>query len=511
VDVNDSQLRDDPARVNDSARSSLQIFINYRHEDTQGTAFALYFKLVERFGRDNVFFDNGTLRPGTHWFEEIKSHVATAGAFISLIGTEWMPTLIERQRRGGEDYVCTEIDLALRSGPQVTVIPVLLDSAGFPDRQQLPPALEGLLSCQGTQLRHTHLEDDIDNLMSRLAELERAATPIGAGSQMAGSGETPSRKRIVRRRRRISPGPDADHYRRIVEHADNLVVFLGAGANAEDGGLPDDHALARSLAAHLDRVDSRAHLAEIAQHVRAMYGQSDLFEWLREALSVESEPGAVHKGLADLPAKLGGRYQMIVTPKYDAMLERAFREANEEFDVAMYMAPGTDEAGKFVHLPWCAPPQAIREPSDYMDFPIAAVTRKLQRTVIVRTNGAVDDLSPDFPVEGNYVVTEDHGIEYMSGLPTEKVVPTQILAKLRKASYLFLGYTIADWRLRVFLRRIWGSSHLDRAKYWAVEPEPDALERDLWQQWGVTLYQSSLTEYLAGLHEFVGERAGRLS
>jgi hypothetical protein len=54
----------------------------------------------------------------------------------------------------------------------------------------------------------------------------------------------------------------------------------------------------------------------------------------------------------------------------------------------MYMAPGTDEAGK-------SPTSSARFITLRVDRVI--VNRKLQRTVIVRTNGAVDDLSPDYP------------------------------------------------------------------------------------------------------------------
>ena len=81
----------------------------------------------------------------------------------------------------------------------------------------------------------------------------------------------------------------------------------------------------------------------------------------------------------------------------------------------------------------------------------------------------------------------------------------QILAKLKNSSYLFLGYPIADWRLRVFLQRIWKGAKLGRAKYWAVEHNPGVLEKDLWQQAGACLYQSSLTEYLNGLHAYLDD------
>ena len=121
--------------------SSLKVFINYRHDDTKGTAAALSMKLEERFGAENVFFDNSSLRPGMQWFDEIKSHLAHCGAVIALIGPQWASILIDHLQRGGEDYVVKEIDLALRGGPRVSLIPVLVDEAALPDPRTLPPAL----------------------------------------------------------------------------------------------------------------------------------------------------------------------------------------------------------------------------------------------------------------------------------------------------------------------------------------------------------------------------------
>jgi hypothetical protein len=195
------------------------------------------------------------------------------------------------------------------------------------------------------------------------------------------------------------------------------------------------------------------------------------------------------------------------------MTRHAFRDAGEEFDVAVYMAPGSQQdgrlvpEGKFVHVPWEGNAHSIDKPNDYSDFPIVAGDCRLRRTVIVWINGAVDGLL-DLQCEDNYVITEDHYINYMNG-SAEEVVPSQILMKLRKSSYLFLGYTIADWRLRVFLKRIWKGPGLGRAQYWAVERKPDALEEDLWRQINVRLYRSTLTDYLQGLHKYLKDHPGQ--
>jgi hypothetical protein len=101
------------------------------------------------------------------------------------------------------------------------------------------------------------------------------------------------------------------------------------------------------------------------------------------------------------------------------------------------------------------------------------------------------------------VITEDHYIYYLGGRPAEEVVPMQILAKLRQASCLFLGYNVADWRLRVFLRWIWPGDGQRAATHWAVQPNPELIERLFWQHLGVQVYQNRLSDYIQGFDQYL--------
>ena len=106
-------------------------------------ASALYRELKGRFGAENIFFDAGTLRPGMEFLEEITSRLSgMAGAFLALIGPEWLPTMEAHRRRGDNDYVAQEIDLGMRNG--WTVIPVLLNDAPLPEGRDLPLAIKAL-------------------------------------------------------------------------------------------------------------------------------------------------------------------------------------------------------------------------------------------------------------------------------------------------------------------------------------------------------------------------------
>lgn len=177
VEANESRDAGGDPPIAGQAGAPVKVFINYRHEDTQGTAWALYMRLEQRLGAENIFFDSGSLRPGTRWFEEIKSNLAESGAVIALIGPQWMSTLTSHLQRGGEDYVVKEIDLALRGGPRVTMMPVLVDDAELPDPRDLPTSLRALPGCQVQRLRHTNLTDDIDQLITRLGEVRACGDP----------------------------------------------------------------------------------------------------------------------------------------------------------------------------------------------------------------------------------------------------------------------------------------------------------------------------------------------
>ena len=51
----------------------------------------------------------------------------------------------------------------------------------------------------------------------------------------------------------------------------------------------------------------------------------------------------------------------------------------------------------------------------------------------------------------------------------------RIGAKLRRSHFLFLGYPLGDWHVRVFLHRLWGREK-PAYRSWAVEAEPDPVE-----------------------------------
>jgi hypothetical protein len=105
----------------------------------------------------------------------------------------------------------------------------------------------------------------------------------------------------------------------------------------------------------------------------------------------------------------------------------------------------------------------------------------------------------------SYVITEDDYIDYLSRSPIESLVPSQLLDKLRESHFLFLGYPVRNWNLRVFLQRVWGDQRLG-ARSWAIASQPEVVEKRFWNDHGVELFDVPLATYC----EELGGRVSRL-
>jgi hypothetical protein len=508
----------------DQDQPQLRVFINYRHDDAWGQAELLYDRLANSFGSESVFLDARNLQPGMDWLQEIKSHRDSCRVLLALIGPAWMSIMRrreqevrERESRGepDEDYVRFELEYALRRSSGIHVIPVLVgDTVPF-TAEGLPRSLEPLTDIEAEQVRQKQFQTDIERLVDRLKTIAReqpAPTPVPTLIPVP----TPQSPRVEEHLRGgasttpVAPAPDAAHCALMLEHMaeSNLVLFLGsslaAGHSGTPGGPPSQFD-AEELAADLaERFHVKpAELPEVAQRVYVTKGRPDLYRTLRQILTTDHEPGPVHRFLARLPQKLEGmshenRHQLIVSTNYDRALEQAFDEEREPYDLAVYMASGQDK-GKFVHFPFGHAPVPIVGPNGYWEFPIGEYG-ELERTVIVKIHGAVDGNLSGYRWRENYVITEDHYIDYLSSSPIGSLVPVQLLEKLRNSHCLFLGYTVRDWNLRVFLKRVWEGGRIE-AQSWAVEPDPDDLEREFWKRADVDLYAADLTQYIDQLDQ----------
>lgn len=520
VQTSDAGSPSEPRALGEQA-APVKVFISYRREDAEEAAVRLYERLSSSLGADNVYFDLKSIPAGTDFMAQIRAEGAKGSVFLALIGRRWLASLEERDPlRPGDapDYVQLELKLALNKWPG-EVIPVLVGGAAMPPRVKLPKTIRRLASINASALRPLSFDSDVDALISNLATaqpstevheqpspgiepLESAGAPAGPQPPEPtvappGSGSPVST---------VAPPEDA-HYEAILDYMireGSVVPVLGAGVR---GSIPD----AEQLAAHLARTFRIAlaseDLAEVAQQVEVTVGPAFLEKAVLEALTPQPDPDAVHRFLASFPRRLREmgceeRYQMIVTANYDSALEQAFEEAGEDYDLAVFLAAGTDgggtNRGRFLHVrAEQGEPEPIGDPSGYRGFKISRFD-ELARTLIVKIQGSAEGGEGAVRWDGNYVLTEDQYIDYLVNDQIIRLIPYQILNKLKKSHCLFLGYAIRDWSRRVFLKRVWQGEPL-RNSSWAIERAPDHVEKDAWRALQVELLRLAPDAYVGEL------------
>jgi SIR2-like domain len=288
---------------------------------------------------------------------------------------------------------------------------------------------------------------------------------------------------------------DDDHYFSVADKlaAGRLIPFLGAGANLCDRGvapweqgtpfLPSGRELAGHLAKrgrYPERDDFD--LLRVSQYVDNARGQDELYLYLHEVFDTDVEATTLHAFLARVArifAETGRPQLLTVTTNYDDLMEKALAAEGLEYDVVWYEAKqNSADHRKFLHRAPGTPPKVIARPNKYTGLPID----RLERPAVLKLHGCL--VKEDIPGD-SYVITEDSYIDYLSGGDVGQLIPIALWQRMIADSFLFLGYSLADWNMRVILNRIWGSRKLV-SKSWAVQLEPSdpsesKIEQTLWE------------------------------
>jgi SIR2-like domain len=319
----------------------------------------------------------------------------------------------------------------------------------------------------------------------------------------------------------LSPEELDKHLRRVLKAmADGRVVpFLGAGANLAgrpegavwtgEGSrfLPSGAELARYLrTAFEEETPSEVDLLRVSHYVKVLVGDGPLYDELHGLFSGTYDPTSLHAFLAGVPERLFRRagqeplYQLIVTTNWDDALEQAFVAAREPYHVVWYVATGPNR-GKFMHRSPSGEVTLIADPSEYVEVSTE------ECTVILKIHGAVDRASARSSSD-SYVITEDDYIEYLSGgTAIAGLVPVELASQLQLSHFLFLGYRLGDWNLRVILNRIWREQE-QRYVSWAIQKdEPSELDERFWLEKKVEIKAVDLADYVAGLERLLDERS----
>jgi hypothetical protein len=294
--------------------------------------------------------------------------------------------------------------------------------------------------------------------------------------------------------------------------AGKVVPFLGAGASFvgrppgavwaadQTAFLPSGRELSNLLAgetmfpaeSQIDRDD----LAKVSSYYADVNGRRVLRERLREVLANDYPSGELHHFLAALP-----EHQVIVVTNYDTLVEQAFQAAGKPYDLVVHPADRKDIANAVL---WWRHGETEPVPiaPNELDIDLA------RTTTIYKMHGTVDR---DTGTWDNFVITEEDYVEFLSRMTANTAVPSLFYEYFRERSFLFLGYSLSDWNLRVILknlskllspkRGVGTDRDEDILPSWAIQLHPSELERTLWKNRQVSIFDLTVDEFVAKLKQ----------
>lgn len=113
--------------------------------------------------------------PGENFAQTINSRIAECAAFLVIIGPRWMDILRARSKEPQEDFVCSEIETALKR--KAPIIPVLVGGTSMAELTDLPERVQELALHQAVELRDSTFKEDCTRLTNSLMQIPGVESP----------------------------------------------------------------------------------------------------------------------------------------------------------------------------------------------------------------------------------------------------------------------------------------------------------------------------------------------
>jgi hypothetical protein len=220
-----------------------------------------------------------------------------------------------------------------------------------------------------------------------------------------------------------------------------------------------------------------AFIASWAEHVQ---GNRDYVnDNLHRSFAVECEPGDLHKTIAGVEAT-----RLFITTNYDDLLEKALAPRHPHLIV--------DHGSEGL---WVTPAgrHAQRVPSTgdrIYELLDDESTGRPSQPVIFKMHGSVDKSDPD---KDCYIITEEDYVDFL-GRDSGYYIPPYVSALMKGRDFLFLGYSLADWNVRVILRKLLRQPTRP-VKCWAVVSGKSLVEQQVWQAHNLNIYPMDLLAF----------------
>lgn len=150
------------------------VFISYRRADTAMAAGRIDDFLSVYFNRAQIFRDVREIGLGNKFPERLRQALAQSRVLLVVIGEKWLTLSHESGRRRIDDvndWVRVEIRTALESG--ITIIPLLIDNAQMPRKEDLPEDLQTMSDWQALRVRADTFTYDMLFLREYLEQVEK--------------------------------------------------------------------------------------------------------------------------------------------------------------------------------------------------------------------------------------------------------------------------------------------------------------------------------------------------
>lgn len=241
------------------------------------------------------------------------------------------------------------------------------------------------------------------------------------------------------------------------------ILFLGSAVHAHPPSgsqfaYPREHRpalageLTEALAAHCRRSPhfgerDEGNLQRVSLFYELGRSRHMLVEAIEQSVQRDKQPSPMLLALAQLD------FPIVLTTNYDDLYEQALRRAGKDPKVVVY--------------------SRRRGPR------ITTEDLEGSRPVIFKLHG-------DMSQPESLVITENDYIDFV-GQMTEKgtrhPIPLPLKSRLMRSATLFLGYSLADYNLRLLFHTLrW---RMDAARYppmYSVDRDPDVLTRNVWEE-----------------------------
>lgn len=272
-----------------------------------------------------------------------------------------------------------------------------------------------------------------------------------------------------------------------VAHSNALSDLVAAVNSVASGVMTHDveRALSPIVQKHIGDAPALALIASWAEHVQG--DRRALDRKLRQYFAVDSKPGHLHSRLANVAAA-----RLYITTNYDDLLEKALQSRKPNVLV------DRGEKGLWVSLGGDRLRPVAPTGTELYDLLNDPITSQPSRPIIFKMHGSVDPISA---TNDSYLITEEDYVDFL-GRSGGNYIPPYINGLLTDKNFLFLGYSLADWNVRVIMRKLLKAAAA-RVRFWAIVRGRSDIEQSVWQSQNLNIYPMDLLEFTDKLVEHI--------